>query len=429
MRSRTLLAGAVVAAGLFLAGALGPLRSIPSEAVAPAPSTAPSDLLTPSQSNPEQIAALAARLEARPGDATAAAALGHAFLREARDAAAPSALPRAEEALTLSLRLQPEDNFAAYTGMAALANARHDFRGSVRWSRKAIAVNPYGAAAYGLLGDALFELGKVRAADDAYQAMVSRRPDVASYVRASYALQFRGATRAAIGAMKLALQAAGPSGETAAWVRHQMGDIFAGLGRHRRAARENEIGAALAPGFVPPQVGLAESLAARGRLVEATRIMEDAVSALPSLEYLTTLGGLYDATGRSADANEQYAAAAALLTEYRAAGVLPDADFIVFYADRGIRLDAALREARAIYRDRPTPKVADALGWILHATGDDAAAWRFAREAVAAPRPDATALQHAATIARSLGKDPAARPLERDARGTMRPMATPPGRD
>jgi tetratricopeptide (TPR) repeat protein len=429
VRSKTAVAGAFVAAGLFLSGALAPLRSTPSEAVSPAPSTASGAFLTPSQSNPDQIATLAARLEARPDDAATAAALGHAYLREARDAAAPSLLPLAEHSLERSLQVQPDGNFNAYTGMAALANARHDFRGSVTWSRRAIAANPYGAAAYGLLGDALFELGRVRAADGAYQEMVSRRPDVASYVRASYALQHRGATRAAIAAMKLALQAAGPTGETAAWVRHQMGDVYAGLGRHGRAARENRIGAALAPGFVPPQVGLAESFTARGRLVEATRIMERAVAELPTLEYLTTLGNLYDATGRPSDAEEQYDAAAALLAEYRAAEVLPDADFVVFYADQGIRLGAALREARAIYRDRPTPKVAGALAWVLHATGDDAAAWRFAREAAAAPQRDATTLQHAATIARALGKDSAARTLERDARETMGLTIRTPGRD
>ena len=428
MRSKTLVAGAFVAAGLFLGGALAPLRSTPSEAVAPPPSVATDVLLTPSQSNPEQIGALEARLEARPGDPTTAAALGHAYLREARDAAAPSALLRAEQSLELSLRLEPGDNFPAYTGMAALANARHDFRGSVEWSRRAIAVNPYGAAPYGLLGDALFELGRVRAADAAYQEMVSLRPDVASYVRASYALQHRGDTGAALRAMRLALQAAGPTGETAAWVRHQMGDIYAGLGRHRRAARENRIGAALAPGFVPPQVGLAESLAARGRLVEATGIMERAVAALPSLEYLTTLGSLYESTGRPLDARQQHDAAAALLAEYRAAEVRPDADFIVFYADHGLRLDAALHEARSIYRDRPTPKVADALGWALHASGEDGAAWRFAQEAVAAPQRDATMLRHAAAIARALDRDRAARTLAREARETMGPTVTPSGR-
>ena len=352
---------------------------------------------------------------ALPAGAAADAQRGLSLIRTARDTADPSLLPAAESALSRSLRLQPDDNVAAYTGMASLANARHDFSGSVKWSRRAIAANPYKADAYGLLGDALFELGRVRAADAAYQEMVSRRPDVASYVRASYALQHHGRTDAAISAMRQALRAAGPSGETPAWVHHQMGDIYAGLGRYRRAARENRIGAALAPGYAPTRVGLAESLIARGRIERALPLLESAAAELPSLEYLTTLGDLYAATGRPSEASRTYAEAASLLARYRAAGVLPDADFVVFYADHGLRQRAALAEARAIYRDRPTAKTADALAWALHSGGRETQAWKFAREAVATPPPDAGFLLHAGLIARSLDKHAEARALLREA--------------
>jgi tetratricopeptide (TPR) repeat protein len=299
--------------------------------------------------------------------------------------------------------------------MAQLANARHDFRTSVRWSRRAIATNAYDSSAYGLLGDALFELGDVGRADAAYQRMVDVRPDVASYVRASYAHQHHGRTAAAIATMRLALEAAGPTGETAAWVRHQMGDIYAGLGDFNESARQNRIGTEIAPGYVPPTVGIAETHIARGRLDKSLAIMEVAARDLPSLEYLITLGDLYYATGNESGADEQYAMVAEKLAAYRDAGVRADSDFTIFYADHRLRLRAALREARTAYEERPTQKIADALAWVLHANGLDHEAWRYAREALRGPVVDPTALFHAGSIAQSLGRDARAEALTRRA--------------
>jgi tetratricopeptide (TPR) repeat protein len=130
--------------------------------------------------------------------------------------------------------------------------------------------------------------------------------------------------------------------------------------------------------------------------------MERAADELPTLEYIGKLGDLYAATGRSAAAERRYAEVARKLSDYRANGVRPDADFIVFYADHGLRPAAALREAFSIYRNRPTPKIADALAWMLHSVGRDARAWRYAEEAVV--RPDASTSFHAGMIALALGR-------------------------
>lgn len=410
MRARTWIAVGIVAGVLlFIAGALGPLQAGRSIAELRA------DGRPTGASGSSVINGLRRQIAAAPENPHLHARLAVAYLDLARDAADPSVLPLADEALRRSLELQPEGNADAFQGMAALANARHDFSGSVEWSRRAIEAAPYDASSYGLLGDALFELGQVKRADAAYQRMVDLKPDVASYVRASYSLQYHRRTRAALTVMRLALKAAGPTGETAAWVRHQLGDIYAGSKDTRAAARQNRIGMQVAPGYVPPTVGLAESLIVRGRLAEAIEIMEDAVVQLPTLEYLITLGDLYEATGRDEDADKRYAEVAERLAGYRAAGVLPDADFILFYADHSLRPKAALAEARAIYLDRPTPKTADALAWMLHSVGKERRAWRYAREAIAHPSRDSSMLFHAGMIARSLDERSVARRLLREA--------------
>jgi tetratricopeptide (TPR) repeat protein len=418
LRTKSLAAAALIAgAAMFLVGALMPLGADHSDAGPIAASTADTDAVAPvtSTSLDATIKATRERISASPESPKLYAQLGLAYLQQARNEADPSVLPSAERALRGSLELQQKNNLEAFIGMASLANARHDFSQSVEWSRRAIDTNPYNAAAYGLLGDALFELGHVRAADAAYQKMIDRRPDVASYVRASYALQYDGRFGAAIHAMRLALQAAGPSGEVAAWVRHQMGDIYAQLGDTSEVVRQNRIGIAIAPDYAPPRVGLAETHITRGHPRRALRIMRFAVDRLPSLEYMITLGDLYQSTGRRSQAEVQYARVADLLGAYRSAGVLPDADFIVFYADHHLRPAAALREAFAIYRNRPTTKSADALAWMLHSAGRNHAAWRYAREAFEASDRSSSTLFRAGTIARSLGWDDEAKRLMRKA--------------
>ncbi|MGH9195646.1 MAG: hypothetical protein ACRD1T_07905 [Acidimicrobiia bacterium] len=336
-------------------------------------------------------------------------------LRDARANADLTLLLEAEALLKRSLELDGSGNFEANVGMASLSNARHDFGGSVRWARFAIELNPYNASPYGLLGDALFELGHYGAAERAYQKMVDLRPDYASYVRASYAYQFRGDDRGALHAMKLALTSAGPIGETPAWIRHQLGDIYFGRGEIGKAARQNRIGTKLAPDYVPPTVGLAEVAIARGRLYKATALVKNAAAELPALEYLIKLGDLYRATGRPLLAAAQFEVVADHLATYRASGVLPDVDFILFYADHSLRPRQALKEGRFVYANRPTGAAADALGWILYRQGRPRIAWRYAKEAVASPPVSGSFYFHASKIAEAVGRDALGKRYLRDA--------------
>ena len=400
---------AVVALG---AGALLPVALRSSDR--PAPTVDAATSLLPTADAAERIEVLEERRASGDASARELASLGLAHLSHARTAADPRSLSAADSAFDASLALEPEDNFEAFVGRAALANARHDFSNSLTWARRAIALNQHNAAPYGLLGDALFELGRVEAADRAYQDMIDIRPDMASYVRASYALGYHGNVEGSIEALNLALQASA-SPTDVAWVRHQLGDVYGGLGRFEIAGRHNRIGMRLAPDYAPPKVGLAESLIARGRLDDAIPLVEEAIEALPALEYEMTLGELYEAAGRRAEARRQYSHAARVLGDYRTNGMLPDADLILFYVDHGFRMDAALEEARAIYQDRPTAKTADALAWALHRNGRSAEAWRFIEAALEEVPGDAGFLFHAGMIRWDLGDEVEARRLFRQA--------------
>jgi tetratricopeptide (TPR) repeat protein len=391
-----------VAIALFVGGALRPWSG-DDDPTAP-PGTAVESYSPGSASaGAADIDELERRVAAAPDDSQARASLGLAYLSQTTATADPTWLTKADDELTTALDLGGKGRLAALIGMASLSNARHEFRESAGWARKAIALDPFSSAPHGLLGDALFQLGDYRASDRAYEEMVSLRPDAGSYVRIAYARSFRGDTVGAKRAMRLALQAAGQTGTTAALMRHQFGDIFIGTGQWRQAARQNRIGTKLAPGFVPPKVGIAEAAFGRGDVERATALLEEATSDLPSLEYLIKLGDLYSIGGNQAKAEAQWDLAAQRLADYRTHGMQPDVDLIVFYADHGFRLKATLEEARALYADRPTPAAADALAWALHANHHERGALRLAGLALRGPAPSPGHLVHAAQIADALG--------------------------
>src|SRR5205807_4927988 len=126
------------------------------------------------------------------------------------------ALPisKAQGALERSLSLSPGNPYALI-GMSSLTAARHDFTGARTWGGRAVKAAPFSASAYGVLGDALIELGRYPDAFRTFQRMIDLRPDLSSYARASYARELQGDVPGAISDMELALQAASSPSDAA----------------------------------------------------------------------------------------------------------------------------------------------------------------------------------------------------------------------
>jgi tetratricopeptide (TPR) repeat protein len=397
--------------GLLVLGGIGVFGSVP----APRPSEPPvaplqvDDGLVPDASIPARIASLQHRLRARPEDHRALAALGLAYLQQARVDGDPGAYPRAEQALERSLTVQPEGNLEAMLGMGTLALARHDFADALTWGHEAVALNPYGGDGYGVVGDALLELGRYEEAFATFQTMVDTDPNLASYARASYALELRGDAEGAIAAMELARDAAGTPGD-AAWASQQLGQLYASSGRLGPAADAYRRAIAVAPTSVPARAGLAKVAWARGRAEQAIRRLTWVVARSPMPEYVVALGDLYVVSGLTDLAREQYALARAERQLFRASGVNVDLELALFDAEHGSPR-RALVAARAEWSRRRSVHVADALAWALHANGRDAEALRYSRLAMRLGTRDASFLYHGAMIHLSLGHAATARDL------------------
>src|SRR5581483_7295760 len=90
---------------------------------------------------------------------------------------------------------------------------------------------------YGVIGDALVELGRYPEAFRAFDEMNRLRPSLSSYARVSYGRELVGRTGAAIKAMKLAIDAATATTEPTAWTHVQLGKLYFNHGRIAGAAR------------------------------------------------------------------------------------------------------------------------------------------------------------------------------------------------
>ncbi|SEQ26381.1 tetratricopeptide repeat protein [Lentzea albida] len=323
-----------------------------------APPQAATPAATQTSSLQRNAEALQAKLRRTPQDAAAWAQLGATHVELARVTFDPQHHPRAEKALTESLRLKPEGNGEAFVGRGALANARHEFAAARDWGQRAVAVLPDSAAAQGVLVDALTQLGDDAGASVALQRMLDLRPGVASFTRAAYHFELHGRLDEARGAMERALESA-TTPDQAEFCRLHLDEL---AGRDR-----------------PPET------------------YRELVSKAPSPEHLVKYGKALDKAGRSVEARAQYDLA---LQQLRALGG-DDLTAALIAADHGDPAEA-LRFAEKEWAKRQSVFTADALAWALHVNKRSAEALPYSDRAVALGWRDPEVLRHREAILGSL---------------------------
>jgi len=124
------------------------------------------------------------QVRANPTDVVGLGLLGLAYQQRARETGDPSYYTKSEGVLRLALRYAPED-LVATGGLGTLALSRHRFREALALGRRAVALSPSTARSYGVVGDALVELGNYREAFAAFDRMASLKPGLSSYARVS----------------------------------------------------------------------------------------------------------------------------------------------------------------------------------------------------------------------------------------------------
>jgi tetratricopeptide (TPR) repeat protein len=332
---------------------------------------------------------------------------GNDELQRARETADPAHYAGAEAAFGQALR-SDERSVDATIGMATLALARHDFRGALRYARRAQRLGPRLARPFSVLVDAEVELGRYEQAARSLQQMIDLRPNLASYARVSYFRELHGDLAGATRAMSLAVSAGGGVPENVAYVQTLLGDLLAMRGRTRAARRAYAAALAGVDGYVPALASRAQLDAATGHLRRAIHGYQNIVRSRPLPQYVIALGETQQAAGRRADARESFALVDAERRLLAANGVNTDVEIALFEADHGDRR-RALALARRAWRAAPSVRSADAVSWALNRSGRSSDALAWARRAVKLGSRDPLILTRAGLTARAAGHDREAR--------------------
>jgi tetratricopeptide (TPR) repeat protein len=399
MRSRLLIAGtaAAIAAAVLALG--GFLRGGGEPAAAPLPAAAGLASGFGAGDTAGLVRTLQAELRRYPRNAKDWTSLGLAYQQRARETGDPSWYTKSGGALHRALALKPDD-LVAVGGLGSLALSRHRFADALRLGERARAISPTTARTYGVIGDALVELGRYRQAFAAFDRMAALKPSLAAYARVSYARELKGDLEGAQAAMRLALDASIGQPEARAWTLWQLGRMRWAVGDLRGARAEYEASLRTLRGYVYALDALAQVEWAQGRPADAIALERRAADTIPLPQFVAALGDLEAAAGEAKAARDEYALIAVIQRLLRANGVRTDLETALFEADHG---RPQLTLARLAQRERPSIDGDDVLAWTLARSGRCAEALPWSERALRLGTRDALKLFHRGFVAACLG--------------------------
>ncbi|WP_033894661.1 tetratricopeptide repeat protein [Streptomyces anulatus] len=423
-----------VAAGVLLAGALvaaedgedaprepGPVERAEAATTAGSPASL-SDLTALIGDRQKWV-------ESHPTDAPSLATLGTAYVEWARRSADTAYYARAEQALKRSLDARPGErgNGEAWVGLAALANARHDFLAAKRWGETVKKQQPKTWSVYPVLIDAYTGLGDRQAATAATEKFGELRKGVPALARTADLYRRQGWREDALATAREAADRA-PQPAEKAEALHRLGELAWERGEPEEAVAQFDAALRTDAGQLASLAGRARALAALDRTDEALAAYQSALEKLPRPEYALELGELYESLGLDGDARTQYAKVRQMVAEAKRAGVDESLVLARLEADHGDP-DTAVELLRGQWtKQHRSAAVADALGWALHRAGRSWEGLEYAERAVDTGVRNASYAYHLGVIQREL-KDygPARRHLEEAVRTNpaFSPLAAP----
>ncbi|MFG2767018.1 tetratricopeptide repeat protein [Streptomyces rubiginosohelvolus] len=423
-----------VAAGVLLAGALvavddgdgrpkepGPVERAEAAATAGSPASL-SDLTALIGDRQKWV-------ESHPKDAPSLATLGTAYVEWARRSADTAYYARAEQALKRSLEAQPGErgNGAAWLGLAALANARHDFLAAKRWGETVRKQQPKAWNVYPVLIDAYTGLGDRKAATAATETFGELRKGVPALARTAELYRGNGWREDALATAREAADRATQPAEKAEAL-HRLGELAWERGEPEEAVAQFDAALRTDSGQLTSLAGRARALAALDRTDEALAAYQSALEKLPRPQYALELGELYESLGLDGDARTQYAELREMVAAAKKDGVDESLVLARFEADHGDP-EAAVELLRAQWRGQHrSAAVADALGWALHRAGKSEEGLEYAQLAADTGVRNASYAYHLGVIQRELADyGPARRNLEQAVRTdpAFSPLAAP----
>ena len=349
----------------------------------------------------DRIAMYSLMAKTRPDDAHYQVLLAGAYVQKTRETTDYSYLDRAAAILNAVLS-DDRTNYEAQRLQVETQLERHQFEQAAESSHRLIRIAPNDPWNWGTLGDALTEIGDYNGAADAYQKMVSLRPDLASYNRAAHFHFLYNDVPGAVEIMRKAIEAGSTSPENVAWCLVDLGNIYFKTGQAAQAEDAFRRALRTFAAYHPAYAGLARVLAARGDTSGAIENYKHAQSITPLPDYAAALWDLYRQTGQADLAKQQMALLDAIDKVSRATGETANRNLVFAFADRDIKLDRALELARGELQYRRDIYSFDALAWALYKNHRYTDAQQYMQKAMALQTPEPMFRQHAAAISQAL---------------------------
>lgn len=401
---------------------LGMLPAIAACLVATGLLAAPLAFAAQQSTTDRLIQTLQWRASAYPQDPAVYDKLGAAYIQKGRETGDGSYYELGRRVLSKSLDLLSNGPAAASatTHMALIFMAEHRFQDALMWAEKALALGSGDPTPWGIVGDALTDMGEYEKAEASYarlrdpadperpgSALISVRDSRVSYLRF---LKGDGAGAAQLmrNAVSAAVRARLPA-ENVAWHYYQLGDELFRVGDLVQAEQAFQGGLAVSPRNYRCLAGLGQVRAAQERFAEAIQSYASALAIVPFPEYAAALGDIYTKLGRTEEARKQYDLVGFIAYLNTVNKILYNRELALFYADHNIKLKESLELARKEFEVRHDIYTWDTLAWSLYknekiqeAAGAIAAALQMGTQ-------DAQLFFHAGMIYKRLGDETKAR--------------------
>lgn len=349
----------------------------------------------------DRVAMYSLMAKTKPDDPHYQVLLAGAYIQKTRETTDYSYLERAA-AILRDVLSADRTNYEAQRLQIETQLERHEFAKAAESSRRLIQFAPADPWSWGTLGDALTEMGEYNDAADAYQKMVSLRPDLASYNRAAHFHFLYNDAPGAIEIMKKAVDAGSSSPENVAWCLVDLGNIYLKTGQTKLAGDAFQSALRTFRGYHPAYAGLARVQIAGGDPKGAIENYKRAQQITPLPDYAAALYELYTQTRQPDLARLQIALLDAIDRISRATGETANRNLVFAFSDLDIKLDRALELANGELAFRRDIYSYDALAWALYKNHRYAEAQEYMQKAMALKTPEPLFQKHAEAISQAL---------------------------
>ncbi len=311
------------------------------------------------------------QIKEHPGQVKNYVELAELFMQESRVTGNHHLyIPQTQHLIDEALHREP-NNYDALVVKGSILMTQHRFDEALPVARLAVAAQPLSSSAYGVLCDALVEMGQYDEAVKVCDTMLKMKPALRVYARASYIRELHGDIAGAAAAMRLASDAGITGEENRAWALTTLGSLYMRDGKLDTAAYLFRGTLDERDSYPFALSGLAQIEAAHGRYDSAISLLSRAYQLAPEHQFVEQLVDVLEASGKQTEANGMTEVVTEAFAKHETNGWNINREYAQFCLNHNVNLEDALKRAHKEYERRPQNiDVLDTYAYALYRTGN-----------------------------------------------------------